>query len=494
MAIQFTQVPSNIRVPGSYIEINSSQASQSTGENQRILVIGQRRSTGNVAQLVPTLVTSYSQAIANFGAGSMLAGMFKTIFDNNPDTEKWAIALDDVVGGTAAAGSITVVVSGSQAGTIYLYIAGVLVPVSVAAGDTDETISAAIVAAINANTELPVTATVDGTDAEKANLVYRHKGAVGNKVDIRTNYRGALAGEVLPTGVTLTIVQLTGGATDPDLDDAFAVMPDEVYDYIVVPYIGSANLNFADTEMNSRWSATRMLEGHVFVSDKGSVGTMSTLGNGRNNQHMTLFDAGNNSPTPPYLWASAVGAQVARYAALDPAAPFNQIELIGILPPPQANRRTQSERNTLLYDGVATHNVGQDGKVYIERLTTTYQLSGVGLADNTYLDANTVFTLARLRQTLKARMASRFPRFKLADNGANTTAGGSTITPSGIKAEIVALALEWANNGWIENLQAFVSSLVVERDVSDPTRVNCILQPNLVNQLQIFAAQIQFTL
>lgn len=494
MTIQFQQIPSNIRVPGSYIEIDSSQASQSTGQNQRILVVGQRRTTGSVVALTPTLVTSYNQAISNFGAGSMLANMFKTIFDNNDSTEKWAIALDDVSGGTAAVGSVTVDVTTAVAGTINLYLGGTLVPVSVAAGDTAAAIATAMIAAINANTELAVTALVDDSNPAKANITFRHKGAVGNKYDLRVNYRGELAGEVLPGGVTLTLVQLTGGATDPDLDDAFAVMPDEVFDYVIVPYISSGNLDFADAEMNSRWSPTRMLEGHVFVADKGSVATIGTLGNGRNSQHMTLFDAGNNSPTPPYLWVAALGAQVAKYAAADPAAPFNQIQLVGVLAPLPASRRTQSERNTLLYDGVATHSIGTDGNVYIERLTTTYQVSGVGLPDNTYLDANTVFTLARLRQTLKARMSSRFPRFKLADDGANTTAGGSTITPSGIKAEIVALALEWANNGWIENLQTFISTLVVERDVSDPTRVNCVLQPNLVNQLQIFAAQIQFTL
>lgn len=494
MAIQFTQIPSNIRVPGSYIEIDSSAAGQNSGANQRILVIGQRRSTGTVTALTPTLITSYNQAISSFGAGSMLANMFKTIFDNNSETEKWAIALDDVGGGTAATGSITVVTTTVLAGTLYVYLGGVLVSVSVAAGDTDETIATALAAAINANTELPVTAAVDGTDAEKVNLTFRHKGLVGNKYDIRANYRGANAGEVLPGGVTLTIVQLAGGATDPEIDDAFAVTPDEVFDYVIMPYIGTANLNFADTEMNSRWGATRMLEGHVFVADKGSTGTISTLGNTRNSQHMSLFDAGLNSPTPPYIWVSALGAQVAKYASVDPAAPFNQIELVDVLAPPAANRRTQSERNTLLYDGVATHFVGTDGKVYIERLTTTSQVSGVNLPDATYLDANTVFTLATLRQSLKARMASRFPRFKLADNDALTTPGGQTITPKGIRAEIVALAQEWAANGWIENLPSFITTLVVERDVNDPTRVNCVLQPNLVNQLQIFAAQIQFTL
>lgn len=494
MAITFQQIPTNQRVPQTYIEINSANASTDVSENQRIMIIGQKKSGGDIAALTPTLITSYNQAVAGFGAASMLANMFKVLFDNNPNTEKWAIALDDVSGGTQAAGTLTVTVTTVLAGTISLYMGGVLVAVSVAAGDTAAAIAAALIAAINANTEIPVTAVVDGTDNFKVNLTFDHKGLVGNKYDIRLNYAGSSAGEVLPSGVSIAIVQLTGGATDPDLDDAYAVMPDQIFHYIGIPYIAAANLNFCDTEMDSRWNALRMLDGHVFVSDKGSVGTISTLGNSRNNPHMSLLDAGNNSPTPPYLWVAALVGQVAALAASDPALPFNGLPLSGVLAPPQANRRTQSERNTLLFDGVATHYVGNDGKVYIERLTTTYQTSGVGLPDNTYLDANTPFTLSRLKQELKAHLNSRFPRFKLADDGTNTSPGSNVITPSGIKAEIVAKAQEWAASGWIENIASFISSASVERNQTDPTRVDVVIQPNLVNQLQIIAVRIDFTL
>lgn len=492
--INFTQISTNQRVPGVYVEVSAARAAINSGANQRIMVIGQRKSGGSVPALTPTLISSYNQAVASFGAASMLANMFKVLFDNNPDTEKWAIALDDEAGGTAASGSITVTASGVLAGTISLYMGGVLVPVAVADGDSQNTIAAAIITAINANTEVPVTAIVDGTDANKVNLTYDHKGLVGNKYDIRLNFAGGSAGEVTPTGVSMVIVQLANGATDPSVATAFAIMPAQIFHYIVMPYIGSANLNAADTEMNSRWSATRMLDGHVFVSDRGTVSTVGTLGNTRNNPHMTLFDAGNNSPTPPYIWVSALVGKVATQAAVDPALGFNGIVLDDVLAPPQANRRTDSENNTLLYDGIATHFIGADGKPYIQRLTTTYQTSAVGLPDATYLDANTPFTLSRLKQDLRSRLGSRFARFKLADDGTNTAPGSNVITPSGIKGEIVALAQEWESFAWIEDIQDFIDKTVVERNAQDPTRVDVVIEPNLVNQLQIIAAKVQFTL
>lgn len=494
--IQFNEIPSTTRVPGAYIEIDSSSANQQTAQNARVLVVGQRRSTGSVAALVPTLVTSYQQAIDNFGVGSMLAVMLKSVLANNNNVnEIWAIALDDESGGTAAAGSIVINSAATAAGTIYLYLGGELVTVSVASGDTIPTIQAAIVAAINANTELPVTAVaVNDDDDDTITVTFRHKGLVGNKFDMRANYRGALAGEVYPAGVTLTFTQLTSGATDPDVADAYAALPDETFDYVILPYIGSANLDATDTEMDDRWLGTRMLEGHAFVADKGSVSTIGTLGNGRNNQHMSLFDAGTNSPTPPYIWVSALGAAVAREVTTrDPAVPFNGVQLEGILPPPATDRRTQSERNTLLFDGVATHKINSDGKVYVERLTTTYQKNSEDITDWTYLDANTPFTLSYLRQSLRSRLSTKFARFKLADDGTQTV-GQTTTTPSGIKAEIVAWALEMASLGLIEDVQNFISTIEVVRDESDTSRVNVLIRPDLVNQLQVTAIQVKFSL
>lgn len=489
MTIQFTQVPSGVRVPGSYVEIDASQSAQQVGANQRILVIAQKISAGSVAALTPTLVTSYNQAVDNFGAGSMAATMFKTLFENNSTTEKWCIPLAD--SGTQASGTITVTASGALAGTIYLYMGGNLVTVAVAASDSASTIATAIAAAINAVDELQVTASASSA---VVTVTAKNGGTPGNKYDMRANYRGPLAGEVYPAGVSLAFVQLANGATDPDITTAFAVMPDEVFDFIVHPWVSTTILDACDTQMDSRWSAMRMLEGHVFIAEKGSVSTVGTLGNARNSEHMTLFDAGLNSPTPSYLWLAAMVGQVAASASLDPATPFLSLPLVGVLAMVPASRRTKAERETLLYDGVATHYVGSDGKVYVERVTTCYQLSSVDLPDSTYLDANTVFTLARMRQEVQARMGARFSRVKLADNGTVSNTGSAIVTPNSIKAELVALGLEWAAKGWMENTADFISTLEVERDGSDPTRVNCVLRPNLVNQLQIFAAQIQFSL
>lgn len=494
--ISFNEVPSNIRVPGAYVEIDSSRANNNTQLDSRILVMGQRLSTGTVLANVPTLITSYKQAVISFGQGSMLANMARVLFNNNSFTEKWFIALDDNGAGVAAKGKLDFQNSVATApGTISLYIGGVLVSVGVATGDEDDDIATAVAAAINANADLPVTAAVNGDNDYQVDITYRHKGLVGNKLDMRLNYRGSLAGEALPAGVTCTITAIgtaTAGTTDPTIDAAISALPDEVYNYWLIPYISSGVLDALDDEMNRRWGPTVMLGGHVFTADKGSVGTLSTLGNGRNNQHMSIMDAGNDSPTPPYEWAAAVCGKVAYYANIDPARPFNTLELVGVLPERAEYRRTLTENNTMLYDGIATHNTSKAGVVSIQRLITTYQANALDVADAAYLDANTLFTLFYFQQTLRARITSRFPRHKLADDGTQFGEGQAIVTPKIIKAEIIALAMEWVEAGYLEDIQQFKDELIVERNLNDRTRVDAMLPTNLVNQFHILAAQISF--
>lgn len=496
MTISFNQIPGNIRVPGAYVEVDSSRANNNLQLNSRILVIGQRLSTGTVAAHVPTLITSYSQAVQAFGRGSMLANMFEVLFRNNTYTEKWCIAVDDNGAGAAAVGRVAIGGTATETGTISLYLGGVLVEVAVASGDDDETVAAAVADAINANLDLPVVAAViDDDDDNMVSVTYRHKGLVGNKYDMRLNYRGALGGEATPAGITVTLTQVgstTAGTSDPSLTSALAAIPEEIFDYWIVPYISSGILDALEAELESRQDAQRMLEGYAFTADKGSVSTLSTLGNTRNSQFMSIIDAGENSPTPPYLWAAAYGGRVAFDATNDPARPFRGLKLTGVLAPPPEYRRTMTENNTLLYDGIATHEVAKDGDVAIQRVITTYQENAFGVADGAYLEANTIFTVSYFRQTLRAHITSLFPRHKLADDGTRFGAGQAIVTPKIIKGAIVGLAQQWEAKGLMEDIETFIKDLIVERNADDRNRVDAMIPTNLVNQFHIFAAQIAF--
>ena len=80
MAISFDNIPTTIRVPLAYVEFNNENALTGTAANPyKLLVIGQKLTSGTHPKLSPVRITSADQAATLFGVGSMLHAMFAAI-------------------------------------------------------------------------------------------------------------------------------------------------------------------------------------------------------------------------------------------------------------------------------------------------------------------------------------------------------------------------------------------------------------------------------
>ncbi len=488
MTISFNQVPSALRVPFVYAEFDPSKANQGPSiQPYKVLVLGQRLAAGTVAALTPQLVTSEAQAAEYFGEGSQLHGIARTLFLNNKVTKMTFCALNDVGGATAASGTITITGPATASGTVYLYIAGRRLQVGVTSGDSATAVAAAIAAAVNAATYLPVTA---GAVAGVVTLTARNKGTAANGLDVRVNYYGD---ERTPAGLGVAIVLPASGASDPDIATIWAVIGDEHYNVLVCPWTNSANLAALHTELADRFGPMRAVEGLAFLAKDDSHANLVTLGSGLNSPHLSLTGVAK-SPTPGYEWAAALAALVALYGNIDPARPFQTLQLRGVLPPAESDRFTREERNLLLFGGISTTTADADGTVRCERLITTYQKNGFGADDTAYLDVPTLLTLGYLRYDFVNAFLLQFPRHKLADDGVRFGAGQAVMTPKTGRAFAVSKFRQWEALGLVENIEQFKQDLVVERDAQNPNRLNFLLPPDLVNQLMVTAVQIGFRL
>ncbi|MCY4753258.1 phage tail sheath subtilisin-like domain-containing protein [Pelomonas aquatica] len=486
MSISFNSIPINIRTPGQYIEFDNSRALQGLpAMRHKILVIGQRLGTGGVAAGVPTRILSAAQAEAAFGRGAMLTAMLAALKAANSYTECWAVALDDNGAGAAATGTVTISGAPTEAGTLNTYIGGQLVQVGVASGATAASLATALAAAVNADTTLPVTAAAVGT---VVSLSARHKGEVPNGIDIRVNF---YSGERTPKGLATAVTGMTGGTANPDVQAAITAIGDEQFNTIVTPFTDAANLGKVEALLALRWGPLVQKEGQAFTAVAGTLAASTTLGATRNSPHLTIMGAGK-SPTPTYVWA-AVAAAVDAYEP-DPARPRQTLPLPGLMPPATGDRWTRDERNLALFDGIATTVVDAGGLVLIERLITTYQTNAYGVDDASYLDIETMRTLAYLRLTVRARIATKFPRHKLAADGTQFGPGQAIVTPNIIRAELVALFMDWMDAGLAEGLEQFKRDLLVQRSATDPNRVDAVIPPDVINQFRVFAAQVQFRL
>lgn len=495
MTLPFANIPQNLRVPLFFAEVDNSQAN-SGQQNQRALIIGQITSDGVATPGIPLISQGAADAIAQGGSGSMLALLTAAYIKADSFGEVWYLPLADDEAAVAAGGSITVATVPTATGAISLYIAGQLVSLAVTSGETVNAIATALVAAINANKDLPVTAAVDGTTASKVNLTAKNGGLAGNDIDIRFNYRGSAAGEATPAGLTFTVVAMTGGATNPTLTTALTNLGDEPFDFIVCPYNDTASLDALKAFLNDqtgRWSWTSQVYGHVFSAYRGTLSAATTFLTARNNQHETVMPF-NNSPTPYWVLAADLAGTAAVSLRTDPGRPLQTLPLSTFLAPPLESRFTLPERNTLLFDGGSTFTVASDGTVAIENVITTYQKNAFGSPDDSYLQIETLFLLMFVLRFLRGIVTSKYARVKLADDGTRFAPGSAIVTPTVIRADLIAGYQELENGGYVQDAEAFAKALIVQRNSGNPNRVDVLYPPTLINQLRTFALLAQFRL
>lgn len=488
--ISFMTIPTDWLVPGQYIEIDHTKAVRGLpGMRRRILVIGQRLASGTVAAGVLTRVTRKEDGVNFFGRGSMLAQMIAAALKVNPYTEMVALALDDLVAGQAATFTITVTGAPTESGTPYLYIGGKRIAIGIAAAQTPTQIATAIAAAVNADLDLPVTAT---SNVGVVTLTARHKGAEGNGIDVRWNYYD---GERSPAGVVMAIAAGTAGSGNPDVLNAIAAMSTGAYYTIIMPWSDTANMVAMENELQSRWGGMDMRAGHVFTFKAGTYAQLSTYGSARNSGHSTVPGL-NKSPTLPWVIAAQFAAGVEFRGGNDPALPFRGIELPDVMAPAEIDKFTDTERNLLLHDGISTIIFDESGKAMVEQVFTTYQTNTFGMDDRSLRKLNTKWTTDYQRYFFRFAVARDYPNHKLAgDDVLERIAPGQKIaTPRLIRNTLVAAAGQLEYVGLLEDLKQFIETAKVLRSEADQDRVNSVLQPNVVNQFDVFAAAIQFIL
>lgn len=490
MTISFNSIPTNLRTNGRYIEFDNSRAVQGVSPMyNRALIVGQRLAAGTVAAEVPTLVPSSSKGEEYFGHGSMIAQMIEKFKAANPYTELYAIALDDAAASVAATGTFTFAGTATADGEVYGYIGGERITVAVSSGDLHTQVSAAWELAIDEyllKSNLPV---VPSEAAGVVTITALNKGTLGNGIDLSLNLN---QGEALPAGITCAVVDMASGATDPDMADAIAAMGDVWYTTIISAFADDTNQDLLEAELLTRWGPLQMKDGSAFIGAIGNQAALTALGNARNSQ-FTVFMGGGLSPTPAWIWATVAGAVDA--GEPDAARPRQTLLMPGIVAPKEDEIFTQTERNTLLYDGISTYTVGQDGSVYIERLITTYQTNALGVSDPSYLNQTTMRTLAYLRYSWNVWVALKYPRHKLADDGTEFGPGQPIVTPAILKSEALAWFKEMeVEQGLVEGFDQFKTDILFERNTSDRDRVDMLMAPDLMNQFRVLAGQIQFLL
>lgn len=496
----FNEIPTDLRLAGFFAEVDGSAAAQPTS-TARALLIGQKLAAGTAPAGVPVLVARQgSEAPALFGRGSMLAAMVAVFRANNETLPLYAIPLDDLEAGAAAATTITVTGPATVAGTIALWIAGASktaigdyrVSVGVSAGDTASTIAAAVATAINTAADLPVTA---AAVEAVVTVTARNKGLVANEIRVQHSLAGSVGGESLPAGVALTIPgegYLTGGTGNPDLTAAIAAMGDVAYDYIAMPYTDAASLNALDVEMVRRWGPMNQIYGLYFTAKSGSLSALTTFGLTRNGKFGCVV-GGYDRAAPGYLTAARAAARAGAALFNHPARALVGLTLTGERAEPEASSLTKGDKNQLLWSGISVLDRQSDGTVTTNRLISMYRVNAAGDADEAFLDLTTAASVQYVARELRSVINSRYllRRCVLVEDGDEVASGIPVCSPRLAKGTLIEHYKSLVRNAITENVEEFAKRLVVTKV---GTRLNILYRPDLGNPLYTVAVQIQFSL
>jgi phage tail sheath gpL-like len=487
MPVSFNTISGNIRSPLFYVETNAGY--NGAQFPSRHLLIGTMLAVGTGVPGQPVLMNNNAEVL--FGKGSELADMYAVTLLNAAVQEVWCLPLEEAAAGVAATGKITVAVP-ARSGTLVWYIGGVRYRTAVSSTHTATAIRDAMIAVVQADTSAFVTVAA-GVEDDEIVITARHKGENGNTIGIDVGLRsddGPLGGEML------TIERMANGAGNPDITAALANLGDEEFDFIGLAYSDTANLDameaFLDNE-TGRWAYTRQLYGLCITARNGTLGELDAFGSDRNDPHVSIMGV-NKSPSPIWRWVAAASTRAAAHLQ-DPGTtaeisrPLQTLDLIGVLPPKDAaDRWSLNARNTLYYSGIAAYHVERDGTVSIDRMVTTYQLNEWGSPDVTWLDLNTPAQIMFFNRFMKQAVTQKHGRQALADQ--NPSGNPGITTAADVKETIQFAYEDLVLRGVCENPDIFYSNLVVERDASDATRLNCYCPPDVVNQLRIFAMNV----
>jgi phage tail sheath gpL-like len=487
MAIPMAQIPANLLVPGQYQEIDNSLAG-SVGDIKKALIVGYKLAGAPAEAGKPVQVLGDIKAAELCGYGSDAAIMAKAFLEINKTEECWILPLAESEAGVKWSVPFTVAATTAGAGSVEIKINGKTLAAAVTAGDNAEAVSAAIVAKINSDANLPVEASVSDAVVTLTSLV---KGYL-------SDYNTADMVSKAP-GVTVnkgTVTHGSGGDYAINIGELFPAIGGIRFNYIVSEFDAAAHIKNLADELESRYSAIRQIGGRAFVALAGGVGsatesgTMLAKAEAVNSPHVVLVPRGNN-PGLPCEWAARFCAAACHILADDPAANTFDTKVPGLAADAEFGFDT---RQKMLESGIATWRLDTVGNVLIERLVTSYTENTDGGRDTSYLDIQVTETVDAVRTYINADAKKRFAKWKLAGTDENFGSGAKVMTTGVWRSFLAELYSEVfiKDKQWCQDFDAYIKSIIVEIKLGSKTRLEYQHRPNLMGQFYIGAGLLQF--
>ena len=489
MSILFAQTPANAKANNVFIELDKNKRKLGLQVVPQVVVVTGLMDSAVTAVSVGDQVQLFDpdQAGQNFGFGSEIHAMTRRMLLGQSAFPVTVIAiplLEDVAD-VVAAGTITISITTVVAGTMNLYIAGDLVQITVVTADTDATIAAKIAAAITANPDLVVEA---ADTLAVVDITAKWKGSTGDDITIAFN----LQGEELPGGVSAVIVAMTGGTGEADIDGALnGIAESDIVTHIAHPFIDTTNLGKIEAYELIRW-APGVKKGFIaFTAIRGTEATAKALTITRNSFVSSIIGI-QDTPQMASQVSAAIAAADAFSAAADPVLQLHTVQLPGFIPPTKANEWSYTERDDAVKNGCSTiKNIA--GAVVIDQLVNTFQTTGSGgTAQDVDRQVTTVTLLTAIIYDQDQYFTAQWARAKLANDSDSLPTGQKIMTPNVMQAELISRYDLYLARAWVEDRDGYIENLNIERNTTNPERIDVEQTIFRIGNLRITALKIDY--
>lgn len=423
----------------------------------------------------PIQIFSAEQAGALTGFGFMLHRLARAAFRAG-NVETWIIPQEEDGAAVNAAGSIAFTGPATEAGTGALYIAYDRVPQTIANGKAAADIVTDYVTAINADENLPVTASAAvGT----LHLFAKSGGPWGTAITLAFS---ALPGEELPAGVTATITPMAGGAGIPDVQDALDAIgtgdaqnekffTNLIHGYgldtttldAISVYNGVGNIE-SGNYLKTVAKPLRSLIGDTTADDAGKAAAIAAAELRRELDRTTgLVCAPGSLSHPQEIAAQCIGI-MAVTNTIRAEEDYVDKPLVGVHPGERDDRWTNdfTSRDLAVRSGVGTTFV-KNNVLTVQNLITFYRPASVSPESNGYRDMENISRVQNILFNFRANFErSKWKNITIVEDKAavaNVTSRLKARDDDDVIDDLVALAEVFAGNAWLYNSSYTVGAL-----------------------------------
>jgi len=493
--IPITGMPDSYRVPGGYAEILFAQGAASAALAGREVVIAMPKLASGTA-VAGTLyaIGNEATAITLAGAGSPAHRACRRFLKCNKTQKLWLLGCDGSTGAglTSATGTLTFTNVATGTGVATATICGEECSISIASGDAVAAMASAMVLAVNARTHLPVTASAPGggvvtltaklgglSQGDNTTATIRIRATI--TAGIATTFVAASAGVGLAPGVA----GVDGAVTEPaNLATALAALDAVRKYYIVTSNPIATSLTNLQTHVSNKSEPRPGLRSVGICAFNGALAACQTLATARNYERLWLMWQRNSDDDPASI-AANVAAVASKKFDVNPVYNFDSYTGSDWLVPPAfavADWPDDDDLNDAINDGI-TPIASTTGASSIVMLCSTRSktVAGGTIDDFRATEAHRIsgadYHVDQLLQTYALRYSGKsLASDKLLSDGTvdpNQRLASGVVTPATFKPWIRQIIRDDESKGVLQDADASIESLRVERDPANSGRLEC---------------------